>query len=134
MSGGGRDERDNGVSVVIPEAGPRSPTATEALKALLRIGFGGRKLYGQHGELCTLHYRRQWRRVSDVVLVYAADDAEAYRATADVITLDDPDPFAYAARPDLQQEVVGTVVDVVAAVLNWPTPEDWPSHFPPARS
>lgn len=129
----GHGDRNTGVSLATPYPA-QQPTATEMLKRLLRAGFGGRRLYGQHGELCTLHYRRQWRRVSDVVLVYAADDAEAYRVTSDVISLEDPDPFAYAERVDLEEEVVGTVTDVVTAVLNWPTPESWLPHFPPARS
>lgn len=102
--------------------------AVDALQVLRRCGFGGRRIFGDGGNTVTLHYRRQWRGVADVVLVYAEDDAEAYRAHD---ALDETDPFDLAARGDLHEEVLGTVVDVVAAVLRWPVPEGWRGHFSP---
>ena len=101
--------------------------AIAALQRLRAEGFGGRRILGDRGRTCTLHYRRSWRGVSDVVLVFGEDDAEAYRADD---SIDDANPFEIASRRDLQEEVVGTVLDVVTAVLSWPTPTSWPSHYP----
>lgn len=97
------------------------------LQLLRRLGFGGRRIFGDRGRTITLHYRRTWHGVSDVVLVYGADDAEAYR-TDDTIASDD-DPFGLAARPDLLEEAYGTVAQVVKKVRNWPAP-DWPGYAP----
>jgi hypothetical protein len=102
-----------------------------ALQLLRHVGFSGRKLLSPKGFATTLHYRRRWRGIADVVLVYGPDDAEAYRA-ADFI--DDHDPFEVAYREDLIEEVFGTVSEVVAAIVTWPNPPAWANHFQPAPS
>jgi hypothetical protein len=94
----------------------------QALQLLRHIGFNGRKLLSPKGYATTLHYRRRWRGIADVVLVYSATDAEAYRAH-DLIS--DLDPFEVASRTDLLQESVGTVTEVVAAIVAWPNPPAW---------
>jgi hypothetical protein len=103
----------------------------DALQLLRSLGFVGQRILGDQGNTRTLHYRRTWRGISDVVLVYSPDDAEAYRAD-DVIN--EMDPFELASRSDLYQETAGSVAAVVAAVLRWPNPDSWPSHFPPASA
>jgi hypothetical protein len=101
--------------------------AIAGLRLLRRYGFGGRRVFGDGGNTMTLHYRRTWHGVSDVVLVYAEDDAEGYR-TDDV--LNDTRPFDLASHAGLQEEVIGTVCEVVDAVLSWSDPECWPSQLP----
>lgn len=63
-------------------------------------------------------FRRTWHGTDDVVFIFDEHDAEAYRANVTVRM--ETDPFALAERPDLAEEVTGTVVDVVATVLEWP--------------
>ncbi|TKG61532.1 hypothetical protein [Prauserella endophytica] len=99
--------------------------ATVALQLLRHHGFGGRKIFGEHGTVVVLHYRRTWNSISDVVLVYGEYDAEGYRADD---TVDDYAPLALASHPGLHAEVVGTVTEVVAVVLAWPEPRH---HFRP---
>jgi hypothetical protein len=94
------------------------------LRLLRRLGFGGRRIFGDRGRTITLHYRRTWHDVSDVVLVYNENDAAAYR-TDD--TIDDDDPFGLDSRPDLLEEARGTVAQVVTNVRFWPRP-DWPGY------
>lgn len=108
--------------------------AIDALQLLRAAAFGGRRVYAPSSQQVALHYRRTWRGVSDVVLVYGVDDAEAYRADDTLPFFDDIALFELASRPDLQQEITGTVVDVVAAVLAWPSPAPWTSHFPSAST
>ncbi|MFD8497991.1 hypothetical protein [Amycolatopsis sp. NPDC059657] len=93
------------------------------LRTLRRLGFGGRRIFGDHGRSVTLHYRRAWRELADVVLVYSEHDAAAYRADD---TFDDADPFEPVEHPVLLEEAVGTVADVVAAVRTWPHPSSLP--------
>ena len=114
---------------VHPGQGEEPPSAVDALQLLRANGFGARKVFDLRGKNAILHYRRSWRGVSDVVLVYAEDDAEAYRADD---SINDLDPFEIASYDHLQHEDVGTVLEVVAAVMAWPTPESWPSYFPSA--
>jgi hypothetical protein len=101
----------------------------DALQLLLANGFGGRKVFDLSKKNAILHYRRTWRGVSDVVLVYAENDAEAYRGDD---SINDLDPFEVASYNHLECENVGTVLEVVAAVMRWPKPEAWVSHFPSA--
>jgi hypothetical protein len=93
--------------------------AVEHLQKLRRKGFGGGRIFTDHGRTLTLHYRRAWRGTVDVVLVYGENDAEAYRGDD---RIDDEDPFALAWHPELEKTVVGTVEEVVTVVLSWPTP------------
>lgn len=90
----------------------------DALQLLRRMGFSGRRLYSARGDTTVLHYRRTWFGSSDVVLVYAEDDAEAYRADGSLPL--DADPLDLACRSDLVEEAVGTVAEVVATVTTWP--------------
>ncbi|MFC9250647.1 hypothetical protein [Amycolatopsis thailandensis] len=98
--------------------------AIDSLQLLRRMGFGGRRIFGDHGRTMTLHYRRTWCGISDVVLVYDEYDAEAYRCDD---SFDDRDPFGLVAGPDLLEEAVGEVVDVVQRVREWPPP-DWSGY------
>lgn len=100
--------------------------AIEHLQLLRRLGFGGRRIFGDRGRTITLHFRRTWHGISDVVLVYGENDAEAYR-TDDLIDHSDDNPFDLASRPDLLEESYGTVAQVVKKVCGWPPP-DWPGY------
>jgi hypothetical protein len=93
-----------------------SVNAIDALRALGDRGFGSCEVRDQHG-LTALGFRHKWDGVSDVVLVHAQNDAEAYRAD---------DSFGQPEFPTsavAHREAVGTVVEVVAAVLDWPEPD-----------
>ncbi|WNV87871.1 hypothetical protein [Umezawaea sp. Da 62-37] len=115
------------ISQRTPDSGTTGPGRVDpidALHLLRRIGFGGGRLFGARGNTTALHYRRSWRGVSDVVLVYSENDAEAYRAD-DPLQVDG-DPLDLACRPDLLCEVVGTVAEVVAEVTTWPVDSTLP--------
>ncbi|NUT93288.1 MAG: hypothetical protein HOY78_14835 [Saccharothrix sp.] len=95
-----------GSDTELPESG-RDPIT--ALKALHDKGFRGREIRDDRG-LAGLSYRHDWGGGTDVVLVRAEDDAEAYRADDSL------------GQIEPHREVTGTVVEVVAAVLSWPDP------------
>lgn len=96
----------------------------DALQLLRRLGFHGRRLHDAHGNTTALHYQRTWRGVVDIVMVYAEDDAEAYRVDDSLPV--DVNPLDLVCRPDLLIEAVGTVPDVVATVSTWFTAKSRP--------
>jgi hypothetical protein len=96
----------------------------DALQLLRRLGFHGRRLHDAHGNTTALHYQRTWRGVVDIVMVYAEDDAEAYRID-DSLSVD-VHPLDLVCCPDLLIEAVGTVLEVVATVSTWSTASSRP--------
>lgn len=100
----------------------------QLLESLRQHGFRGHRLCDRRGRVTTLEYRRTWRGVVDVVLVFGEDDAEAYRGDDRIA---DEDPFALAWQPQLERTAFGTVAEVVPIVLSWPAPGAW-TPAPPA--
>lgn len=96
---------------------------------LCHHGFSGRPIYGAHGRMTLLHYRRQWRCGSvDVVLIFAEGDAEAYRTDQVDDQIYIPDPLNVESLPNVEFPIVGSVDEVVDDVLTWPEPPPvWPA-------
>lgn len=106
--------------------------ATEMMRRLLRVGFVGHRILDSGGALSVAYFERTVtpHRVREVVLVWAEDEALAYR-TLDVLSerapLAQPDPgtWLWSQRGDVVGVVHALLLQPPTVFRHGPVPPVW---------